>query len=161
MRHTVRFPSPPVELRSFLSPESDHSHSTGLLESRRMGCFYPLSGCGFASRVCGDCFSFCLTSRLLIVSHDHRPTHHRHRPIGLISAIQYSKFVERRSTSILLAYCTVPRTIWKVGPFPNIPPNEARDLPHILPSRNNEESEWGVLCQKSNVMGSVMPVCEN
>jgi len=46
---------------SFLSHESDHSHSTGLVESRRMGCFYPLRGCGFASRrVCGDCFSFCL-----------------------------------------------------------------------------------------------------
>ena len=59
MDHTVR-PFLFASLTPVILP-SPRKHSTGLVESRwNGGCIDPLSGCGFASRVCGDCFSFCL-----------------------------------------------------------------------------------------------------
>jgi len=152
VRHSVHFPSPPIDLPSFLSRESDHSHSTGLVESQRMGCFHLLSGCGFASHVCGNCFFVLPTSRLLIVSHDHRstPSCHCHQLVEPISVVLYSKLTGR-PTVIVLAYCTVPVTLsGKLDPFLTSCPTGhmiSPTLPHPVIMRNSK-AKWVFLVKR-------------
>jgi len=88
-----------------------------------MGWFYPLSGCGFANRICGNRFSFCLHHDYLsyCVIADLLAT-----AIGRLgSSVPYSAV---SSPGLYQYYCTgvlysTCHTIWKVGPFPDIAPN--------------------------------------